>query len=118
MAYCGQCGAVSLGGAFCSQCGESLKGLSPDPRKPSMPTTLENKASILGELWTEHKHDEGFKNYMDYNDLGLPLAYAVSTGILEMNSQVQNYIEDSFSLLLDILQKEDEGFEALSEILE
>ncbi|BAU99683.1 hypothetical protein [Aurantimicrobium minutum] len=118
MAYCGQCGTASSGGAFCTQCGAAIKESNPISPKASIPTTVENKSSILGELWTEYKDAEGFKDYIDYNDLGLPLAYAVSTGIIEINPQVQNYIEDSFTLLLDILHKEDEGFEELSEILE
>jgi hypothetical protein len=53
---------------------------------------------------------------MSYNDLGLPLAYAVSSSIIPSNVLVDNFINETFDMLLSILGIEDEGFESLTDI--
>ena len=81
-------------------------------------TTQDNKASILGELWTEYKNDAEFADFMEYNDLGLPLAYAVSNDIVEPTEQSNKFINETFGLLLLVLGVEDQGFETLEDILD
>ena len=83
-----------------------------------MTTTIENKAQILSELWQDYRHDEDFKDFVEYNDLGLPLAYAVAFGIAEINPMIEQFIDESFRLLLLGLEiKEDLGYEVLEDIL-
>jgi hypothetical protein len=83
---------------------------------PSTPIT--NKADILADLWQDYRNDEDFQDFIEYNDLGLPLAYAVSNGIVESNPMVEQFIDESFRLLLLGLEiKEDTGFETLDDIL-
>ena len=80
-------------------------------------TPLSNKADILSELWVQYKTDPDFADFIQYNDLGLPLAYAVSHGIIEMNNQVSMFIEETFDVLLTALDiEEDTGFEELGEL--
>jgi hypothetical protein len=81
-------------------------------------TTFSNKAQILADLWTDYRDDEDFQDFIVYNDLGLPLAYALANGIIEESSLVENFIDETFSLLLLGLEiKEDTGFYTLEEIL-
>lgn len=81
-------------------------------------TPFTNKAEILAELWMDYRDDEGFKDFVEYNDLGLPIAYAVSNGIVESNKLVEQFIDESFRLLLAGLGiEEDLGFETLTDIL-
>jgi hypothetical protein len=55
---------------------------------------------------------------MSYGDLGLPLAYAIDSGIVKNTPEAQNFIEEVFELLLGILGiDEDTGFETLDDIL-
>jgi hypothetical protein len=83
---------------------------------PSTPIT--NKADILADLWQDYRNDEDFQDFIEYNDLGLPLAYAVSNGIVESNPMVEQFIDESFRLLLLGLEiNEDTGFETLDDIL-
>ena len=81
-------------------------------------TPLSSKCDILAELWVKYKGDSDFTDFIEYNDLGLPLAYAVSHGIVEMNNQISMFVEETFDVLLTALGiEEDTGFETLDEIL-
>lgn len=81
-------------------------------------TTFENKCSILSQVWLEFRDDENFSQFMSYGDLGLPLAYAIDSGIVKNTDEAQNFIEEVFELLLGILGiDEDTGFETLDDIL-
>jgi hypothetical protein len=82
-----------------------------------MNTPLSNRANILAELWIQYKTDPDFADFIQYNDLGLPLAYAVSHGIVEMNDQVSMFVNETFDVLLVALNiEEDTGFEELGEL--
>ncbi len=65
----------------------------------------------------EYRDDEEFADFIDYNDLALPLAYSISNGIIEASPIAEQYIEESWSLLLKGLELEDTGFESLLDLL-
>jgi hypothetical protein len=82
-----------------------------------MATTFEAQTSILADLWMDYRGDEEFKDFIEYNDLGLPLAYAVSSGIVEPSPLAKQYIEETFSLLLASVNiNEDLGYDSLDDI--
>lgn len=81
------------------------------------PTPYSNKVSILADLWLGYKKDKNFKDFFEYNDLGLPLAYAIDAGIVESTSLSQTFVEETFDLLLAGLKAEDTGFESIDELL-
>jgi hypothetical protein len=83
-------------------------------------TTFEKKCEILAELWLEYKDDETFEDFVAYNDLGLPLAYCLANDIISfvgLSDTAKSFVNEAFSLLLDGLEMEDEGFENLDQIL-
>ena len=83
-----------------------------------MNTPLSDKCDILGELWVKYKGNDDFADFIEYNDLGLPLAYAVSHGIVEMNNQIKMFVNETFDVLLSAVSiDEDTGFEDLDSIL-
>ena len=83
-----------------------------------MPTDFSYKCEILADLWLNYRDDEQFSDYVSYNDLGLPLSYAVANGIIEANSIVEGFVEEAFDLLLaGVGIEEDTGFTYLDEIL-
>jgi len=82
-----------------------------------MPTSFEARCEILSDLWLNYKADDEFTEFIQYNDLGLPLAYAISEGIVENTPPAENFINETFELLLAGLGIEDEGFENLDEML-
>lgn len=81
-------------------------------------TDLSVQCEILADLWMDYRNDEGFTDFVEYNDLGLPLAYAVANGIIELNELVERYIEQTFSMLLSILKIKDTGFESLNDLFD
>jgi hypothetical protein len=82
-----------------------------------MPTSFEARCEILSDLWLNYKADDEFTEFIQYNDLGLPLAYAISEGIVGNTPPAENFINETFELLLAGLGIEDEGFENLDEML-
>ena len=80
-------------------------------------TTQENKAIILADLWLNYRDDSEFTDFVEYNDLGLPLSYMIANGIVERNEIADQFVSETFDLLLAGLAVEDEDFETLDDIL-
>lgn len=80
-------------------------------------TSFENKCNILADLWMDYRDDEEFKDFLEYNDLGLPIAYAISNKIVSSLPMAEKFIEETFDLFLASLEIEDTGFESLEDIL-
>lgn len=76
-----------------------------------------DKAGIVGQLWIEFRNDEDFTAFMDYNDLGCPLAYMVAEGIVkEVTPLGEEMINETFKMLLDLLEVSEPEVEALDEV--
>jgi hypothetical protein len=82
-----------------------------------MTTDFSNKISILAELWMNYREDDHLDDFMEYNDLGLPMAYLLMNEIVLPTEQSVIYIDETFDLLLSALSVEDKGFESLDELL-
>lgn len=80
-------------------------------------TPYSNRCSILGRLWIDFRDDEEFVDFIDYNDLGLPIAYAISEGIVQSTPIAEGYINETFDLFLAALNLTDTGFKTLDEVL-
>ncbi len=81
-------------------------------------TPFETKCSILADLWMDYRGDEEFTDFLEYNDLGLPIAYAISNHIVKTLPMAESFINETFDLLLASLEiKEDTGFETLADLL-
>ncbi len=77
------------------------------------------KAQILADLWMEYRDHESFKSFVNYNDLGLPLAYCYANSIVtEQRNGAIPLIEEAFRLLLELLGLQDVGYQNLDEVLE
>ena len=81
-------------------------------------TTFENKCIILADVWLNFRNDTQFVDFVEYNDLGLPLAYAISEGIVDTTELSTTFIDETFDLLLAGLgYDEDTGYEDLDGLL-
>lgn len=83
-----------------------------------MTTTFTNKASILSDLWLNYRDDSEFQDFVEYNDLGLPLAYAFDAGIVPETETLVAFVSETFDVLLAGLSLEDSGFEILDDLLD
>jgi hypothetical protein len=68
-------------------------------------------------LWLNYRSDEQFQDFIEYNDLGLPLAYAIANDIVKSTEMAQRFVEETFDLFMASLEVEDTGFENLDELL-
>lgn len=80
-------------------------------------TPYSNRCAILGVVWLEYKDDEQFMDFIDYNDLGLPLAYLISEDIVKSTPLAETFINETWELFLAGLDLKDTGFESLDQIL-
>jgi hypothetical protein len=72
---------------------------------------------ILGQLWSDYRDDEQMEDFIEYNDLGLPMAYFVAEDLVAINEKGKLYITETFDLFLESLGIKDEGFEDLNQVL-
>lgn len=82
-----------------------------------MMTDFSNKITILAELWMNYRDDDHLDDFIEYNDLGLPMAYLIMNEIVLPTQQSELYINETFDLLLAALSVEDKGFTSLDELL-
>jgi hypothetical protein len=82
-----------------------------------MTTDFSNKITILSELWMNYRDDDHLDDFIEYNDLGLPMAYLLMNEIVLPSDQSELYINETFDLLLAALSVKDKGFESLDELL-
>jgi hypothetical protein len=81
-------------------------------------TDFRNVCEILGKLYSVYKDDEEFKDFIEFNDLGLPLAYFVAENLCEVADDGARYITETWALFLAGLNLEDTGFSDLDEVFE
>lgn len=79
--------------------------------------TMENKVSILAELWMNYREDEQLKDFIEYNDLGLPMSYFLMNELVLPTKQSEVYIDETYGLLLASLGVNDVYYESLDEML-
>lgn len=76
-----------------------------------------DKAGIVGQLWIEFRNDDDFTDFMEYNDLGCPMAYMVAEGLVkELTPVGEDMVTETFNMLLALLEVTEEELEVLEEI--
>jgi hypothetical protein len=80
-------------------------------------TDYSKKCEILNDLWINHVNNEMFEDFIEVNDLGLPLAHFITHGIVESTPLAQEIVEQSFEDLLELLEVKDVGFVNLKQMV-
>jgi hypothetical protein len=70
-------------------------------------TTLDTRTVILSQLWLDYRSNEQFADFFDYNDIGLPLAYAIANQIVEPLPIAIKMIDETWLLFLSLFGLED-----------
>jgi hypothetical protein len=85
-------------------------------------TDFVTQCVILGELYENYKEEKDFKAFIEYNDLGLPLAYLTAQGlVVEVSDDGRRYVMDTFEMFIKSINlTEDDIIEGmtLDEVLE
>jgi hypothetical protein len=76
-----------------------------------------DKTGAIGQLWIEFRNDEDFSAFMDYNDLGCPMAYMVAEGLIKDLTPIgEEMITETFKMFLDLINVTEEEIDtALSD---
>jgi hypothetical protein len=82
--------------------------------------STEGKCEVLSQLWMDYRDHEDFADFIEFNDVGLPLAFAVQNGIVPVNDTLAALIDDTYSYLTSALEVGDDvavdGLEGLFEL--
>jgi hypothetical protein len=73
-------------------------------------TDFTSKCEILGDFYSNYRDEKDFQDFMEFNDLGLPLAYFVAQGLCEVSDDGVRYINETFDLFIASLEITDTGF--------
>jgi acyl carrier protein len=80
-------------------------------------TLLKTKAEIIVEFTQENFHDEDFSEFFDYNDLGVPLAIAITQDMVDLTDSGLEIFEETWSDLCEIYDANpEESYEQLADL--
>ena len=80
-------------------------------------TSFESMCTILGELWMDYKTDKYFTDFIEYNDIGLPIAFLVDNELVEPTALAKQYVYETWDIFLAALEiAEDTGWTSLEDI--
>lgn len=79
-------------------------------------TPFDTRCVILADFWLGYKNNPEFSDFIQYNDLGLPLAYALTTNIVKETDITERFINETFDLLLEAMGIQDDGFDSLDDL--
>jgi hypothetical protein len=84
----------------------------------SLSQDFNGKCNVLAELWFSYRDDEEFKDFIEYNDIGLPLAYFINSEIAKPTGIAEQYINETYDLLTQALKVSDTvPYESLDDML-
>ena len=82
-----------------------------------MTTNFSKRCEILSDLWMNYRTDEQLTDFIEYNDMGLPLAYFINTKVVEPTTTSEIYIGETWDLFIEALGIQDTGFENLDQMM-
>ena len=80
-------------------------------------TDLDKQFDILANFYLNYKGDSTTREFIEFNDIGLPLAFLTAEGLCQPTDIAMVYIQETFTILLATLGVEDIGFESLDHLL-
>lgn len=82
-------------------------------------TPFEDMCEILAEFWIDYRDMEDLKEFVGYNDLGLPLAYFINEDIVITTPAAEAYINETFNFLVAALGIDDKvSYQSLNEMFD
>lgn len=81
-------------------------------------TNFENVCKILHEMHVRYTEEGDHAEFVQFNDLGVPLAYLSHEGLATPTEAGKNTILETWGLLMKAAKKKDVGFTELDEVLD
>ena len=78
------------------------------------------ECQILSDLYMNYRDSDVFSDFIEYNDIGVPLAHFMADGLIkELEPIAKTYIAETYQLLFDALSiPVTHEYESLDELLE
>ena len=80
-------------------------------------TDFSDRVSILSDLFMWHNGDAEWEEFFDIQDLGVPLAVAITQGGATPTDIGISWINESFDAMCEFLNIEDTGFSVIDEMM-
>jgi len=81
-------------------------------------TPFEKRCEILADLWMYNREESKLKDFVEYNDVGLPAAWIIDERLATPEPPLKLLVTETFDLLLAALEfKEDHGFDSIDDML-
>jgi hypothetical protein len=81
-----------------------------------MMTDFSKQVEILGQFYMSARDNKEMSEFIEFNDIGLPLAYLASEGLCDISDDGKKYVAETWDLLLVSLGVIDTGFDSLHDI--
>jgi len=78
---------------------------------------FDNRLNILSEIFVHHRDNKELSDFIEYNDLGLPLAFCGAEDLARLTEMGKTLVNETYDLLLASLEKEDGDFESLDDLM-
>jgi hypothetical protein len=75
-----------------------------------------DKAGLLAEVWVDFREDEQFKPFMEYNDIGVSMAYHIANGLVNPTPKGKAFVEESFDMLFKLINITEQEIDELDEV--
>ena len=78
-------------------------------------TPFSNQCSVLGGLWLNYREEaetnEAWKDFFDYNDIGLPLAYLNAEGLADSSKikEAVQMVEETWKMFCEYIEISPDG---------
>lgn len=73
-----------------------------------MEVNFTDRCGILGQFWYDFRDDPTVKPFMEYNDVGMPLAWFIATGVVTPLPMAEEYINETFAMFLAAMEVTEE----------
>jgi hypothetical protein len=80
-------------------------------------TSIDNQINILSNFYLNYKDDKSVGDFIEFNDIGLPLAFLAVEGLCDPSEIGLIYIQETFNILLATLGVEDNDYDSLESLL-
>ena len=81
-------------------------------------TDFETICRILSEMHIAYTEEDDYVDFVEFNDLGVPLAYFINEGLATPSKEGKEKVLETWELLMAVGNKEDTGFTELADVLD
>lgn len=80
-------------------------------------TEFDKVCEILADFWMTYRNDENLEELFSYSDLAFPIAFAISNNMVKKTEKVDEFILETWDILLQSMNLEDIGYDSMEHLL-